>query len=184
MKHIMIDIETLGLSADAVVTEIGACVFSSEGVSDEKHFHEFLSPALQINNGRTVDEGTLAFRAKETEATLYESMTNGISALHTVHYFREWYCSNFSRTEEPPFIWCNGTDFDAAILEDLFRQYGGVVEPWKYNHFRDLRTLRTAAELLGIKVEKRKNDHNALNDALNQAAEAAEILAAMEEMKR
>ena len=61
--HIMLDIETLSTSTwNAVITQIGACRFSSEGVAVNGASDQFLvglDTAPQMRMGRVMDEDTM-----------------------------------------------------------------------------------------------------------------------------
>ena len=73
-----------------------------------------------------------------------------------------------------PIIWCKGTDFDTAILANAFKQCE-IEVPWKYNNVRDMRTLQKCHPQLHY--SENFQPHHALQDALTQARDLAQIFA-------
>lgn len=76
-------------------------------------------------------------------------------------------------------IWARGTDFDVTILNALF-SYNTSEQFWKYTNVADVRTMLKAAGLTATRVPGQ--EHDALNDCLNQVADVQKANIIIKEM--
>lgn len=147
--HIMVDLETYDTKPTAVILSIGAVVI----VDPIQSYYRELDPTTQTY--RTVSDSTKEWLSKQPMPlpvgpySLYAALSG----------FTAW-IKSFNRE---PVIWCKGTDFDVAILANAYQQMYLLV-PWKYNNIRDCRTMFKVAQW-----EPKKANHNALQDASDQA---------------
>ena len=159
-KHLMVDLETLAVSPDAVVLSLGAVHFDpyTTGYSDSIYFKIDLDD--QDRFGRAIDPNTLDWWSKQDPAIMEEafSMEGRIpleKAMDRFHKFA-WGCDAF---------WSHGSIFDIAILENIYRQLEKPL-PWNFWQIRDTRTVFD----LGVDPEMPSNSkHDALQDAIRQA---------------
>lgn len=159
---LMIDIETLGTSHDAVVCSIGWALFGEKRVIESGVMH--LDWGEQLENGRVVDESTLKWwllqsdnaRASIANATCPWSLCAAEADLTAL-------------CERSDTVWCCGANFDLPILESLFEAAPLIGTPWAYKQTRDYLTLRHEAERLGFIPKSNTNAHNAEADARYQA---------------
>lgn len=155
MIHVMLDLETLGVSPDAMIVSIGAISWNQI----TKETKEFYKAIHTDKNVGTIDVSTVKWWMKQKDRTKEV-------------FFDETAVSLFSALSEfikffPPdaLLWSNGVDFDKMLLEDKYKRLGLPV-PWKYWNTRCFRTFKNI-----IKVDyKIENGHNALDDARNQMA--------------
>lgn len=155
-KGMMIDVETLGVSRDAVVLSAGIAVFTKDLV--EEHTYLEFDVLEQLKEGRTVDRSTQEWWLRtdpEEYKRLLSSGERQLTALSSIiRDMWEYY--------ECESIWARGS-MDLPIV-------GSIMEvPWAFYQVRDVRTLD---EIKPMKT----NGHNALKDALNQVAFVQEIL--------
>ena len=159
---IMLDIETLATSPDAVVLTFGAIKFDpfnpSIQMSDGIYFR--IDVDEQINLGRRVDEGTVAWWGTQSAEVREEALgeTDRVSLEDFAKALNK-FVVGVTR------IWAQGPVFDIVILENLYRQIGKPA-PWQYYSIRDSRTLLKA---LGDDRKGGALLHNALADAVSQA---------------
>ena len=159
---IMLDIETLATSPDAVVLTFGAIKFDpfnpSIQMSDGIYFR--INVDEQIDLGRRVDEGTVAWWGTQSAEVREEALgeTDRVSLEDFTKQLNK-FVSGATR------IWAQGPVFDIVILENLYRQIGKPA-PWQYYAIRDSRTLLKA---LGDDRKGGALLHNALADAVSQA---------------
>jgi hypothetical protein len=153
--HVMVDIETLGLSVDTKIISIGAVTFNEIGITSEYYAPISSSDASQGN--RSVTQSTIDFWAKQT---IPRPDLNTENTLPTV-------LENFARwlPKEKYLIWANGITFDISILSHAY----GDNPPWKYNAMRDARTLFNIVPEASTYKPINKELHNALEDAKFQA---------------
>ena len=159
---IMLDIETLATSPDAVVLTFGAIKFDpfnpSIQMSDGIYFR--INVDEQIDLGRRVDEGTVAWWGTQSAEVREEALgeTDRVSLEDFTKALNKFVVGATR-------IWAQGPVFDIVILENLYRQIGKPA-PWQYYAIRDSRTLLKA---LGDDRKGGALLHNALADAVSQA---------------
>ena len=169
---LMIDIETLSLHRDAIVTDVCMLPFTSDGEIDE-NFDPFravlpANPQKEIL-GRDMNVGTILFwmdQPPEARAPwLRETLNGNIVHLNSLMNLM----ASRIRFWEPTEIWARGPQFDIVILENIFQGLD-IQVPWKYNIVRDLRTLMAVAGLNTDDVEKQPDfiQHSALSDCVFQ----------------
>lgn len=159
-KHLMVDMETLGVSPRSVVLSLGAVHFDpmGQGYTDSIYFKINLDD--QDTLGREIDPNTIEWWGKQDPLIMEEAFDEngriGLNdALNRFHKFA-WGCDAF---------WSHGATFDLVILEDIYRQLNRPL-PWNYWQLRDTRTLFD----LGWDPEMPKdNKHDALQDAIRQS---------------
>ena len=159
---IMLDIETLATSPDAVVLTFGAIKFDpfnpSIQMSDGIYFR--INVDEQIDLGRRVDEGTVAWWGTQSAEVREEALgETDRASLEDFTKALNKFVVGATR------IWAQGPVFDIVILENLYRQIGKPA-PWQYYAIRDSRTLLKA---LGDDRKGGTLLHNALADAVSQA---------------
>lgn len=143
-KNVMIDIETMALTPDALVLSIGALEFTLGATPlTGKDFLAVPAFMEQIALCRRIDPGTQAWwahkdrRAASTHwrdaapATTY-SLAGALQGL-----------AGFVTGADT--VWAKGPQFDIVILESLYRA-AGIEIPWEYGRVRDVRTMLACTE--------------------------------------
>jgi len=165
MKDIMLDLETLGTSNNAVIIQLGACYFDRvTGEIGEKLLVN-ISPESCIEAGLTMDASTVKWwiqQSKEAQNTLFKADTDLFNALE-----------NFSKfAKKAKAIWSHAT-FDFVILMNAYKK-SGRKPSFYYRSARDIRTLVD----LGRPTEAKREGihHNALDDCLFQVKYVVEAI--------
>lgn len=174
-NHVMVDIETLDTTATAVVLSIGAVAFDPRG--NERMLERYWKPidiTEQVDRGRTVDTDTFQWWMRQADPARREIAKKPIDGC-TILADALTDLRNFIRDVEPAGVWGNGSDFDNAILQHAAKSYG-VGELWPYWASRCFRTF-AAIHDPDRTLRVRANDHNALEDAINQAEWMRKIVA-------
>lgn len=164
MKSIMIDNETLGTTADAVILSIGAVKFDlMSGKVDDEGFYVSISLDSNFERGRRISEATLLWWLKQPAAAqqvFFEPKEVLPSALEML--------SDWIGTGDHE-VWSNGASFDIPMLEHAYTQCG-IQVPWKFWNSRCFRTLKNLPGANGVKLTPQAGvKHNALADAVTQA---------------
>lgn len=169
-KHLMVDMETMAVSPDAVVLSLGAVHFNpwGNGYGDKIYFKIDLDDQDRL--GRAIDPLTLDWWSKQDPAIMEEAFSpnDRISLEEAMDQFHKfaWGCDCF---------WSHGATFDLVILENILRQMGRPL-PWNYWQLRDTRTLFD----LGYNPDMPQGSkHDALQDAIRQAVGVQNIYAKM-----
>lgn len=163
-RHLMIDLETLGTTRNAVVLSIGATIFdpTKEGTIDTLYLKVDIEEQTETYN-RVISEETLNWWSTQSPDAILEAMGDDdrISyreALEKVRKFA-WGCDR---------VWANGSVFDIPIMEDCFNDLEMPV-PWQFYNIRDCRTIYELANVsLKDKKYNTKTTHKALDDAIHQ----------------
>jgi len=169
MNHVMVDLETLGTTADAVIMSIGAVKFDLDSDKiDNAGFYASVSVDSNLSRGRRVDESTLIWwlqQTPEAQTVFTEPKQSLESALEELSDWLETdkYC-----------VWANGADFDTPMLQHAYRQHN-METPWKFWNNRCFRTFKNLPQSRLAVIENTGVKHNALTDALNQAKHAQAI---------
>jgi len=159
-KHLMVDMETMAVSPNAVVLSLGAVHFDpyQNGYTDSIYFRIDLDDQDRL--GREIDPNTIDWWARQDPKIMEEAFSpdNRISLVDGIDQFHKfaWGCDAF---------WSHGATFDLVILENIYKQLNKAL-PWNYWQLRDTRTLFD----LGWDPEMPKgNKHDALQDAIRQS---------------
>lgn len=169
--HVMVDIESLSTSADAVVLSIGAVAFAGVvGAPRVPKFNVALHVQQQINAGREISASTLQWWMKQSDdARSLFTARAGAVVQPTLRNFNDWLCSLMAPETDELIVWANGVAFDIAALTSLYATFNTDV-PWKYNAVRDARTLYKLFDPGRVHEPPFKGtQHDALADAEHQA---------------
>lgn len=179
MTSIMIDLETLGTSANAPIIAIGACAFTTEGkfeITDTFYMPCYPDFALE-----TPDVPTLAWWMSQTTKCPLD--VNSYPMNTALTFFGGW-LSRYPTTLE---LWANSPSFDLVLLTEHYRKRSwstGV--PFNFRQFRDVRTLKKLVEELGLTAVRPdpQERHHALSDAEAQARWVYNMLEALRTLKK
>ena len=160
MNDLMVDIETLGTSHNAVITQIGACYFDRyTGLSSDLTTHFQVNIQIQdcLDKGLVIGAGALKFWFEQGTSKM-TWLKNPVSLTKALNDFRE-----FSKVAKN--VWSHAT-FDIPILANAYKITGSKL-PFSYRNCRDIRTL---VELANVPPEQRKRikTHTAIDDCIYQ----------------
>ena len=153
MKGIIIDIETLANTSNAVIIEIAAIYFEEFEVKDTFNQKVQLQSCLDL--GLEINENTLCWWLKQ-DRKLLDVLKGGESITSVLNELSIWI-----RKYEEIEVWANSPSFDLVILQNAFNK-AGLQYPFNYLKERDLRTIKS---LTNTKLE---NNHNALEDCIHE----------------
>lgn len=181
-KHVMVDTETLGVTPWSVVLSVGAVVFDPVTGETGSKFYMNVDRKSCEDLGLVVDPKVEAWWGDPSRAEAWSQLqADPMPAAGVARAFCAW----FNRKAGPGCrAWAHGSSFDYPLLGTLI-QFSGETIPWDFKLLRDTRTLFELAELDFSKMKKENTYHNALDDAVNQAAavtEAYRILAEKSDM--
>ncbi len=167
----MIDLETLGTVADAVILSIGAVRFDLDSDAlDDAGFYASVSIESNLDFSRRIQEDTHIWWLKQSAAAqkvFHEPKETLDTALAE---FAEWFGS------DKALVWSNGADFDIPMLAHAFTQAKMDV-PWKFWNARCFRTFKNLPHAKDVNTPRTGTHHNALQDAVYQAQYAQAIQA-------
>lgn len=164
MKHVMIDLETMGVTPQAPIVSVGAIMFDPnlKKLGRRNSGETFYAELDWEWQDRKPCQSTVDWWSKQSQEA--RDALGGEDDLEDVlHGLSAWIPKGAK-------VWGNGSIFDIAMLEDAFRQHN-IDIPWDFWNVRDCRTVVDMFETNrgGFGESRRGNNHNALDDATNQA---------------
>ena len=162
MNHIDItfDLETCATTANAAVMQVAAVAWDRTAKEDPfsvsegsafanasetptfTSFNEHIDLRTCVVDGFDFDSGTLQWWAKQGEEAK-KAVCDGLAEPVDEVFIRfiQWMESVKKDLDvESVCLWCQGTDFDAAILRNICKKYD-LELPFSYQQFRDARTI-------------------------------------------
>lgn len=173
--HIMLDLETLGLSAHAPLISIGAVMLSEDpNIEFERpHFYRAIKSDLSPPFEPDFDTFTWWLRQSDDVRDVFQA---AVLPAEAIQAFSSWIHSYPGQRIQPLF-WAKPAHVDMPWLEHSFRVYGYPF-PWTHRDIRDLQTFIAIADPNGELAPPDTDDkHNALEDAKWQAAYLKRLLA-------
>lgn len=159
-RHIMIDLETMGLTPDGAIVSIGAALFSPHSGDIRTEFYKRVSLESSVKAGMKIDPATLIWWLGQGDEARRDLIEFGRFNLKSV---LEAFISFYQDTPVDG-VWSHGSNFDIVLMERAF-DLCELRCPWTYRQVRDTRTLFALAG-----VVHKGNTHNALQDAIAQVA--------------
>lgn len=155
---LMIDIETLALSPQAAVTQVGFCC-----ADVETRLYTVPAHALLLNPNdqkREIDFGTVQWWMQQDRSVAAGVFSTKATRVHHDHAFNV--LQSIVREHENCEVWASPAMFDLPILTSLW----GGKKPWSYTMERDLMTLY---KLLDPDKQLRPKDNACAHDAAADA---------------
>lgn len=169
MKHIMLDIETLGTTPNSVIVSIAAVKFNFKDDKTES-FEVNCDVKSSKELGMVVDKDTIEWWSKQPKEVRNAWLKDPQPIDEALDAFTE-----FVGNPKDMVLWCNGMNFDYPVLEWSYRA-AGKTPPWKYWNLRDARTVYSIFDL-NMKEFPRVGDyHNAIDDCRTQIAALKTVL--------
>lgn len=173
MKHVMLDVESLGTTASAVIMSVGACKFDLvSGKIDDAGFYASVSIESNLDYGRRVQEDTLLWWLKQEVAAQSVFHEQKIALPEALQELSDWIGSDDCS------VWSNGADFDLPMLAHAYSQVQ-LELPWKFWNSNCVRTYKKLPGAKDIRPPALGVKHNALSDAYQQAQMVCAIHAAL-----
>jgi hypothetical protein len=186
---IMIDLETLGTTADAVIVSIGAVAFNLDAGTvlqgDERaSFYVVLDTETQPR--RHISADTLAWWMRQSDAAravfdranLVQNHFPARTALGALNDWVRQVVLQANAQHKDLHVWSNGADFDLPMLAHACRTFN-VPLPWFPYAGRCYRTYKNLPGARKFVIRHDGVHHNALDDAINQAQHLCAIHATL-----
>ena len=160
----MLDIETMGNSANSAIVALGAVHFDERGVLDSYYSGVSLESSLDI--GLDVDASTVMWWMSQSDDARSALSVDVLDILTVLTSFGLW-------IGRDPIVWGNGAAFDNIILSNAYRKVK-IAQPWDFWNDRCYRTIKSLYP--NVKMLRRGVHHNALDDAKSQALHLLDII--------
>ena len=177
--NIMLDLETLGTKPGCVILSIGATTFTTTGELElDNMFYAKIDIASSKEAGFFISKDTMGWWQEQEEASRLEAFSGTAKIADTLKDFTAWYdMVTFGYDAKHIRLWGNGASFDEPILQEAYK-FCNLQDTYPIN-FRSSMCYRTLVALfpeLAAAVPYEGIPHNAIQDAINQAKKAHNIL--------
>lgn len=170
MKHLMIDLETMGNKPNAPIVAIGAVFFDPSTGELGAQYSKSVLLTSEMNLGATPDPDTIVWwlqQSSEARSEVASAVTSIQVALHELNIF-----ISDNKSEGSVQVWGNGASFDNVILRAAYQRVSLPIF-WPFYQDRDVRTIVELGRQMGINPKMDMpftgDRHNALADAIHQA---------------
>lgn len=173
-KHVMLDIETMGVSSNSAIMSVGACYFDPGTGEIGDTFYEKCSLKSCVDAGLEINTSTVLWWMKQSDEARSKFQNN-----ETEQHVNELLVklSAFINVESQ--VWGNGAAFDNVIIRNAYKKCLGFETPWGFWNDRDVRTIVEIGNQLGFNPKEDMAfegvKHDALDDAKHQAKYVSEI---------
>lgn len=174
MKHIMIDIETLGIELGSPIVSIGAVAFSLNGIEDT--FYK----VVELDDGWIyAEKETLKWWMKQSDSAREVFNCKGENIDIVLDKLYE-FCQKHGEKESC--YWAKDPEFDFKFIT---HEGGADFKELLLKRSRSVRTITdTIMPILGISLKRNDHsEHNALADAKYQAEQVIYCLNKIKELK-
>ena len=170
MKHVMLDLETMGNGNTAAIIAIGACYFDPDTGQIGEAFSRNVTLESSTAAGLVMDTSTVLWWMKQDDEARAAFKREAVELDIALADFLEFLPA---KSKGKVNIWGNGATFDNVILENAFSACG-MSAPWEFWNHRDVRTVVDMGRaIVGIDPKRdfpfEGTKHEALADALHQA---------------
>lgn len=165
----MLNIETLGRSANAVIVAIAAAQFDPHGNGTIHEFQMNVDAESCQRAGLTLDASTVMWWLQQSDAARKAITRKDASDLHLVLDAFEDFVREIEAHEGKAIVWANSPAFDVAILNSAYKACGRDT----LFEFRNERDWRTLTQLYPDIVRAHTREgvaHEAISDVRNQVA--------------
>lgn len=164
MRHIMLDLETMGTAPGSAIVQIGAVEFSIYKVGDPLLITVSLESCVAA--GMRIDPSTVMWWMRQSDAARQALLTDSVPIREGLQSFADWV------GKEKVCIWGDGAAFDNALLASAYRACR-IALPWHYSCDRCFRTMKNVFPVERVVSEI---EHNAAADAVAQAKQMQKIV--------
>ena len=177
MRHIMLDLETLGTKPGSVILSIGAVLFDPKTGELGEEFYTAVSSDSCVGYGLTVDQKTAAWwdkQSDEARVALRAALDPEAPKLHeALAAFKQW-VQEHSIEKNNRLIWGNGASFDVPLLDAAYEAVR-LVPPYEFWGSMCFRTMKNLHRDV-VAPAREGTHHNALDDAKHQARHLIAIM--------
>lgn len=163
MKHLMIDLETLGHTTTSAILSIGAVEFDLNSGETGREFYQIVDLQSCLDLGLTINASTFYWWMKESDSARNEICKQGLPIYRMLLDL-----TDFIKELDPNVcVWGNSASFDLSILENAYIASDNKI-PWGFRNERDVRTLVSFAPEIKNNCKFNGVTHNPIDDCKHQ----------------
>ena len=177
MRHVMLDLETMGTKPNAPVITIAAVMFNPKTRETGEKFVTGVSLKDSVTSGAVIEADTVQWwmaQSEEARQVMLYSQKYASDQAAAITMFEFWL-----NLQQPDYtqlrIWGNGAGFDNVLLEQMYARCTRT-PAWKFYQNRCYRTLRNMASKAAAGVPFEGARHNPVHDATYQIHVLFEVM--------
>jgi DNA polymerase III epsilon subunit-like protein len=168
MKHVMLDLETMGNRPYSAIISIGAVQFYLKTGETGAEFHRHIDLKSSMDARLRVDPSTIEWwMSQSDEARAKITKANKVSLDQALKEFRVF-------MGKSKYIWGNSARFDCGLLSNAYELLK-MDTPWQHWDERDVRTLVSFAPHIKKQVVGDGVPHDAIEDCKIQIEYCSKI---------
>lgn len=168
MKHVMIDIETMGVNPYSAIVSIAAVRFDFKKSQLGPELYLNISLESCMEAGLKIESDTVIWWLEQNESARQ-------ALLNTERIPLTLALESLSAFILPDdYVWGNSPRFDMGLLQNAYERVG-MSTPWRYTNERDVRTLVALAPSIKEQFPFEGTRHNALDDCKHQVKYCREV---------
>lgn len=165
MRHLMVDIETLGIQPDAAFFNIGVVPFDIETGESGEGYASYIDLNTIDNTKFSYSPGTIKFWFNELDKNKHYLENGGITMQSVLIGVNEFIRKTFDII---PFkIWSKSPSFDLTILKHALNVYSLPIL-WEYFDELDVRTMEFLNKAAYLEAYNNFKQHDGLQDCYAQ----------------
>lgn len=169
MKHLMVDLETLGTESNSVILSIGAVFFDLDTGKLGAEYTRAITIKSCLDANLKINARTAVWWMRQEDALKNWANSLKLELREALSEFAEFIAMNSLGTTEELQVWGNSNRFDLGILSDAYNVLQQDI-PWNFRKERDVRTLVSYGEDIKTAVVKEAEQSGAtLHDPLIDA---------------
>lgn len=179
MKHLMIDIETMGTQVNAPICSIGAVGFDlATGEIFPKKFYMVINLQSCFDKGLKPDASTIKFWMEQPEEVRAKLFKEAYPLKQVLEEFQTWF-----KLQGFKYVWGNSASFDLGIMKIAYKVCG-LTEPWSHWDELDCRTIVHLNPEIKMNRKKPLGAHDPLVDCEFQISYIVDTIKSITEFKK
>jgi len=166
-RHIMLDLETLGVTPGSVICSLAAVEFDIQTGQTLKTFYERIGIQSCLDSGLTVTGDTLTWWMQQSRAARVEVYGDNRKPLRDVLNGFSNFLQSIDGDRRNLRIYGNSSDFDCSILASAYQAMKLPI-PWMFYGTRCVRTISSLFPEIKKSTKFEGTLHNPLDDCLHQ----------------
>lgn len=173
MKHVMLDLETLSTSSNAVIISIAAVQFNIETGEIINKFHRNVDIQSCLDIGMEIEANTIKWWMTQKNETFKKLINNTVTIKKAINSLRIEMIA-IDRNKQNIIVYANSPSFDCVIIKNACKKTK-IEYPFNYRNEVCIRTLFRYFPEIVQKHKFKGNKHNPIDDCINQINILTEI---------
>lgn len=174
--HYMIDLETLSVCTNSIITSIGIVEFDMLTGKCGREYYQTIDLDSCMKIGLEINAETLTWWLIQPDKVRLEINKKGSKDIKIVlEEVTNFLKSSGVTNSDKFFVWGNGSSFDLGILANAFLKCE-MERPWKFYNERDVRTIVALYPEIKNVIDNKGDKHHPIDDCKYQIQYCTNII--------